>query len=158
MKALVISDSHGNISNLKHVLGFGQSIKVDAVIHCGDWNTVEAVDTVLSFRIPVYTVLGNADVREEVVEKLKAKSEKFSEDFLQFELDGRKIGVVHRFTKDVISNIGSLDIIFAGHFHSKDDRIINGVRVVRPGAIINGINFAVYETETNDVQFVKDEN
>ncbi|PIP57073.1 YfcE family phosphodiesterase, partial [Candidatus Woesebacteria bacterium CG22_combo_CG10-13_8_21_14_all_45_10] len=37
MKIVVISDSHGNIANLKHVLGFAKKIKAEAIIHCGDW-------------------------------------------------------------------------------------------------------------------------
>jgi len=49
MKILVISDSHGNLSNLKHVMGFAKKLNIDAVIHAGDWNTIESVETVLSF-------------------------------------------------------------------------------------------------------------
>ena len=156
MKILIISDSHGHISNLKHVMGFAKKLNVDAVIHCGDWNTISAIETVFSFGIPVYTVLGNADVREEVVEKLKVKSETFSEDFLKLKLGGRKIGVVHHFSKDLISSIKGLDIVFTGHFHSKDDRTISGVRVVRPGAIIKGNNFAIYDTTSGKIEFIKD--
>ena len=47
MKIIVIADSHGNIANLKHVMEFGKKIKVGAIIHCGDWDNVKAVETVL---------------------------------------------------------------------------------------------------------------
>ena len=158
MKVLIISDSHGNIANLKHVMGFAEKIKIDAVIHCGDWNTIESVDTVLSFGIPLYTVLGNADVRPEVSEKLKAKSKKFNEDFLEFELGGRNIGITHK-PSDVKEFFKGkkLDLVFTGHWHFKDERTVNGIRVVRPGAIIKGNNFAVYDTTTNRVEFVEDD-
>ena len=66
MKILVISDSHGHIANIKHVMGFGKKIGAKAVIHAGDWNTVESVETVLSFGIPLYAVMGNADIEEEM--------------------------------------------------------------------------------------------
>ena len=158
MKLLIISDSHGNIVNLKHVMGFTKKIEAGAVIHCGDWNTLESVETVLSFGIPLYTVLGNADIHKDVTQKLKVKSQKFSEDFLEPELDGRKIGITHK-PSDVKKFFGGkkLDIIFTGHWHSKDESIINGIKIVRPGAIINGNNFAVYDTTTNRVEFVEDE-
>jgi len=156
MKLLIISDSHNNIANLKHVMGFAKKFKTDAVIHCGDWNTIESIDAVLSFGIPLYTVTGNADIDPQVSEKLKAKSEKFGEDFLEFELGGRKIGVVHKI-KNLESGISNMDIIFTGHFHSKDDRIVDGVRIVRPGAIINGNNFAIYDTTTNRIEFIEEE-
>jgi len=156
MKLLIISDSHNNIANLKHVMGFAKKFKTDAVIHCGDWNTIESIDAVLSFGIPLYTVTGNADIDPQVSEKLKAKSEKFGEDFLEFELGGWKIGVVHKI-KNLESGISNMDIIFTGHFHSKDDRIVDGVRIVRPGAIINGNNFAIYDTTTNRIEFIEEE-
>lgn len=157
MKLLIISDSHGHIANLKHVMGFAKKLGVDAIIHAGDWNTIEAIDTVFSFGIPVYTVLGNADVREDVIQKLKLKSQKFSEDFLRFQIDGRKIGVVHRFSKNLVSSIEYLDVLFTGHYHSKDDRIVNGVRIVRPGAIINGNNFVIYDTVSGKIEFIEDD-
>jgi putative phosphoesterase len=157
MKVLVISDSHGHISNLKHVMGFAKKYKIDAVIHCGDWNTLESVETVLSFGIPLYTVLGNADVRVEVIEKLKAKSEKFSETFLELELEGRKIGITHK-PSDLKKHFDGkkLDIIFNGHMHSKDETEVNGTKVVRPGALINGNNFAIYDTDSGKIEFIED--
>ena len=155
MKVLVISDSHGHLANLKHVLGFGQNIKVGAVIHAGDWNTVESVETVLSFGIPLYAVMGNADIEEGMEEFLISNSKKFEPNLLQFEIDGRKISVIHN-VKNQESRIGNQDIVFSGHFHSKDETEINFVKFVRPGALINGINFVVYETATNEIEFFED--
>jgi len=158
MKILVISDSHGNVANLKHVMGFGKKIGVSAVIHVGDWNTLETIDAVLSFGIPLYTVLGNADVRPEVIRHLKVKSKKFGEEFLEVELGGRKIGVTHR-PSDIKKFFAGkkLDIIFHGHYHYKDEREIDGVKVVRPAGIVRGNNFAVYNTGTNKVEFIEDD-
>jgi uncharacterized protein len=157
MKVLIISDSHGHIANLKHVLGFAKKFGVTAIIHAGDWNTLESVETVLSFGIPVYAVAGNADVRAEVIEKLKTMGEKFSEDFLEIKLGERNIGITHKPSdnKNFFAE-RKPEIIFNGHKHSKDDRIINGIRVVRPGAVINGNNFAIYDTEKNKIEFVED--
>jgi uncharacterized protein len=158
MKILIISDSHGHIANLKHVMGFAKKYEVSAVIHCGDWNTADAVEEVLSFGIPLYTVLGNADVRPEVIKMLKTKSKMFSEEFLEFELCGKKIGITHK-----PSNLKKyfegkkLDIIFCGHIHSKDESIVAGVKIVRPGAIINGNNFAIFDTDKNKIEFITDD-
>lgn len=158
MKILVIGDSHGHIANLNHVIGFAKKYGVSGVIHCGDWNTIEAVEEVLSYGIPLYTVTGNADIRPEVIQKLKVGSQKFSETFLEFELDGRKIGITHKPSDLKKYFTGKkLDIIFCGHLHSKDESIVAGVKVVRPGAIINGNNFAIYDTKTNKVEFIKDD-
>jgi hypothetical protein len=158
MKILVISDSHGHVVNLSHVLGFASKFGISAIIHVGDWNTLESVEIVLSFKIPLYTVLGNADIDPKVVGKLKSESEKFDEDFLKLEIGGRKIGITHKPSnnKKYFSD-KKVDVIFNGHLHSKYESIKSDVKIVRPGAIIKGNNFAVYDTATNRVEFVEDE-
>ncbi|MCX6705754.1 MAG: metallophosphoesterase family protein [Candidatus Woesebacteria bacterium] len=62
MKIVVIGDSHGNIANLKLVAGFAKKIKADGLIHCGDWDNLQAVKIIYSCKIPIYGVLGNADI------------------------------------------------------------------------------------------------
>lgn len=155
MKLLVISDSHGHVANLRHVMGFGQKIKADGIIHCGDWDNVESVNTVLEYDIPLYAILGNADIDHQIEEVLKFNTKNFDPDFLKFELDGRKIGISHQ-VKAGDFKFEGLDIVFSGHFHSSDEKMIDFTKFVRPGALINGINFAVYETATNEVEFFHD--
>jgi putative phosphoesterase len=155
VKILIISDSHGNIVNLKHVLGFGQKIHAEAIIHCGDWNTLESIETVLSFGIPLYAVLGNADVREDVIQKLKTKSQKFSEEFLEFELGGRKIGVIHKI-KHLVPGIEYPGIIFFGDTHIQEEKKKDEIRFINPGALINGINFAVYDITSGKIEFINE--
>jgi hypothetical protein len=146
MKVLVLSDSHGNIANLKHVLGFAKKIGAGAVVHCGDWGTPEAVDVVLSYKIPIYGVIGNADIDESVKNRFK--------DFLEFEIDGKKIGVIHDIKK---LEAGNLDIIFFGHWQKQKETFWKGIRAINPGALENKINFVTYETKTNKVEFVNDQ-
>ncbi len=153
MKVIIISDSHGNIANIKLVLGFAKKIKADGIIHCGDWDNLVAVREVLSSNTPLYAVLGNADIHPEIKDMLKKKAKAFDEKCLEFSLGGRKIGVVHDI-KDLVLNKNKLDIVFCGHRHFKSERIINGVKVVSPGALHSiESSFAVYDTDTNGVEF-----
>ena len=158
MKLLIISDSHGNIENLKHVMGFAKKIKVGAVIHCGDWNYPISVDTVSNFNIPIYAVVGNADINPEIVRKLKLCAEKFSDNSLKFEIDKIKIGITHK-PSDIQKYFSDsdLDIIFCGHLHSQNESEFNGVKVVRPGALEISINFAVYDTVTKKIEFINEQ-
>lgn len=156
MKLLVIGDSHGNIANLKHVLGFAKHIKCGGVIHTGDWNNLKSLETVFNYNIPVYTVQGNADIDPKLIRKLKIFPKKFSEDFLKFKIDGVKIGVVHRFTKDQQLIANDCSVVFTGHYHSQKEWEIDGVKIIRPGALENGINFAVFDTKTKMVEFIND--
>ena len=153
MKILIISDSHGNIANLKAAMEIGIRAGVKAVIHCGDWDNIESIKAVLDFGIPLYTVLGNADVDSEIEEFLKFNGKGFDPYFLEVSLGGRKIGITHRVKKEDASFDG-LEIVFSGHFHSKESKVINFQKFVRPGALINGINLAIYETETDEVEFI----
>lgn len=150
MKVLVISDSHGNIANVNHAMGFGKKVNVGAVVHCGDWNNLTTVSSVLSFGIPLYTVLGNADIDPNFSSTLAGKSRKFNPLFLEFEIDGKKIGVVHK-PKDI--KVGEHDIIFHGHTHKQMESIKDGTRIVNPGALEKTINFAVYDTANGEISF-----
>lgn len=142
MKVIVISDSHGNIANLKHVMGFAKNIKAGAVIHCGDWDNVVAVETVASYKIPPYSVLGNADIDPKIAKI-------FNRTYLELKLDGRRVGVVHKVQDAVFNN---QDIIFCGHTHKQEKKD----KVVNPGALEHSINFVIYDTETNKVEFINE--
>lgn len=155
MKLLIIGDSHGNIANLKHVMGFAKHIKVKVVIHTGDWNDLKSLETVFNYNIPIYTILGNADIDPKLVRKLKMSSKKFSEDFLKFKIGGVKIGVVHRFTKDQQLMTDGCSVVFTGHYHSQKKWEVDGIKIIRPGALENGINFAVFDTKTKSAEFVR---
>lgn len=145
MKILIIGDSHGNIANLKHVLNFAIKINVGAVIHIGDWNNLKSWETVQSFNIKLYSVLGNADISPEIKNKLKEN--------LFFEIDNKKIYLVHRLIKNDLNYLKS-DITFTGHFHSQKIWDQNGIRIVRPGALENEINFVIYDTKTDKIEFI----
>lgn len=155
MKILIIGDSHDNIANIKHLMGFAKKIEAKAIVHTGDWSGKEAVGVVLDAGIPLYTVLGNADVGQGLEEFIKFNAKKFDPDFLKASLGGRKIGIIHKVKKDD-KRFESLDIVFSGHYHSKEERVVDFTKFIRPGALIRGINFAIYETVSNKVEFINE--
>lgn len=159
MKLLIISDSHGNIANLKHIVGFAEKYKVAAIIHAGDWDTSTAVEVVRLSGIPFYTVLGNADIDPELISDLRSKTKKFDENFLIIELGGRNIGITHK-PSDNKKYFGGkkLDLIVNGHYHSPYESVETPIKMIRPGATLLGINFAVYDTVKNTVEFIKEGN
>lgn len=146
MKLLIIGDSHGNVANLKHVMGYGIKIKAGAVIHTGDWSNFDNIKTVTDFGIPLYSCLGNADI-----------DPRFEfEEFLKFEIEGLpdgkagvKIGVIHNIKK-LKESKENFDVIFCGHNHKQNQK----GNIINPGALENDINFAVFDTKTKGVEFV----
>ena len=155
MKALIISDSHGNIKNLKHVVGFGKKIGVGAVIHCGDWNTLHSIEVVIDSKIPFYSVLGNADIDPGVGELLKSKGS-FDPEILFFVLNGKKIAISH-YVSRLKKEIENIDIGFYGHRHTPEKSMFKGKKLVRPGALEKNINFVVYDTNTDKIEFINEE-
>ncbi len=147
MKFIIISDSHGNIANLKHVMGFAKQINAGAIIHCGDWNTLESVETINYFGIPLYAVVGNADIADNIKNKFK--------ESLEIEIAGKKIGITHKpsgINKYFMNK--KLDIIFHGHTHRQGKTVDSGIEIVNPGALEGGINFAIYDTVTGEIEFI----
>lgn len=155
MKILIIGDSHGHIANLKHVVGFAKKYKIDAIIHAGDWDTSTAVEIVNLSKIPFYTVLGNADVDSELISDLGKKAKRFGEEYLTINIGGRNIGITHK-PSDNRKYFGEkkLDLIVNGHYHSPYESVETPIKMIRPGALIKGIYFAVYDTIKNKVEFI----
>jgi uncharacterized protein len=155
MKILIISDSHGHIANLKQVLEIGKKFGVKAVIHCGDWDNLDSFRAAQTFGIPIYSVLGNADVDSDLEDALKFECKKYDPYLLELEFEGKKIGVIHR--ADLKNEkLFEFKTVFSGHYHSKEEKTINWTKFVRPGALINGINFAIYETVSGTIEFVNE--
>lgn len=154
MKIVIISDSHGNIANLKHVLGFARKIDVGAIIHCGDWDNLRAVETVVTSGIPIYGVLGNGDIDPRITNNLELITKNFNEKFLTIEIEGRKIGVIHDVLQLDSFAAGQLDILFVGHTHKQGESVVDGVKVVNPGALEHNASFAVYDTVVNRIEFL----
>lgn len=159
MKILAVSDSHGNIVRLKHVLGFVKNSRAWAVVHCGDWGTVEAARAVGYIKVPVYAVLGNADeARARQIEKvLEEVGVSLGVDTLEVELGGKKTVVAHQPGKVAgIIESGEYDIVFHGHTHQRKDKWYGKTHVINPGALSNTKkpSFAVYDTVSDKVEFI----
>ena len=122
-------------------MGFAKTINAGAVIHTGDWYKFDNIKIVTDFGIPLYSCLGNADIDPRFTFKKK----------LKIELDGLKIGVVHNI-KSLKKDGNNLDFIFCGHNHRQEQK----GKTINPGALENGINFAVFDTKTKMVEFIHD--
>lgn len=157
MKLLIIGDSHGNIANIKHVLGFAKHIKCGAVIHTGDWNDLKSLETVFNYNIPIYTVQGNADIDPKLIRKLKIFPKRFSDHILKVKIDGVKVGIVHKLNSDQKIKLKDCSIVFTGHYHSQKEWEVDGMKIIRPGALENDINFAIFDTKTKMVEFINND-
>lgn len=61
MKVLVVSDTHGNISNVEEVLDLIKNAGIEAILHCGDYISDMQRLKKLHPEMKVYGVYGNCD-------------------------------------------------------------------------------------------------
>lgn len=158
MKILVMSDTHGNLQRLKHLVDFANQTKVSAIIHCGDWQYPESAYPIQEANMSVYAVLGNADEarQEEIETALKNANVNYEVDTLEVVWDGRKTLVAHQPGK-IQASVESEEygVVFHGHTHQRKDKFIGKTHVINPGAVHNTDNpsFAVYDTESDRAEF-----
>lgn len=156
MKVVVVSDTHGNIARLRHILGFAKEIGAEAAVHCGDWDNADIIKEAIASGIKLYTTLGNADVNSEIVELLKKNKVVFDDLFLRVEIGGKKIGISH-YKHELVKRIPEgFDIGFFGHTHRKEEAVSSGVKLINPGAIFQTDNpsFVVYDMDKSKVELI----
>lgn len=159
MKILIISDSHDNVANLEKVFAWAKDNGIEALIHAGDVCAPSVLGKVIAsgFSGPIHLIFGN--VGDPVL--LKQVAEKFPRvqyygEKGQFELDGKKIILVHeldKMTPFLESKLG--DVIIYGHTHKAEVKTEDGVLIINPGTI-GGLfavpTFAVFDTETGQAE------
>ncbi|MDN6161893.1 MAG: metallophosphoesterase [Atopostipes sp.] len=145
MKALIVSDNHGNLDSLEELIDIYQD-DVDLWLHCGD--------SELKAENPIWdtfaTVKGNTDFDY----SLASHQEK--------EFGGEKILIVHGhqqrvdFTLDKLNNLAekeNADIVFYGHTHiAKVDKVgnryfINPGSIIEPRGELQLGSYAIYEKD-----------
>ena len=119
MKRIVIlSDTHGLLR--PEVLGYLS--QADAIIHGGDINTQDIVDTLRDFA-PLYIVRGNND--KEWAENLPHS--------LTLAIEGVRFFLVHN-KRDVPPNLTDVDVVVYGHSHKYACEERDGMLWLNPGS------------------------
>ncbi len=143
MRIAVISDTHIGDRVRDFIPGFLDELgKFDVVIHCGDITTMDALQRLRNSSKSFYGVCGNMD--DSIVCSELGKSAVFS-------LADMNIGLMHGWGSP--NNLGKrvlerlryeyperkLDIVLFGHSHQIFDEIMDGVRVLNPGALSGNV-------------------
>ncbi|MCF0229884.1 MAG: metallophosphoesterase family protein [Parasporobacterium sp.] len=118
MKVVILSDTHGLLRpEVMDLLS-----EADAIIHGGDINRLDIMDTLRSFA-PLYIVRGNND-------------KEWAEDIphnISFTLGGVRFYVVHN-KKDIPKELTDADVIVFGHSHKYFREEKDGILWLNPGS------------------------
>lgn len=144
MRILILSDSHGNLRNMKKAV---ERTQPDQIIHLGDYfRDSEALKEEFPL-LPVAQVVGNCDLYD-----FGARGGK---DQLLLTLDGHRVMLCHGHRYHVKSSLLSLsyaareaeaELCLFGHTHIPHLEQTDGLTLLNPGSIGNG-DFAVVETD-----------
>ena len=162
MKIGVLSDTHDNLSNTVAVLDAYRERGIGTIIHCGDLTSPDMVPHFEGFR--VILTIGNMDHTTGAVRKRleKMRADNFVGMVYKGKLGGVPIAATHSHVDGKIMELvreGRYQWIFHGHTHEKRDEVVQGVRIVNPGAL-GGLGreartFCVVDLNAGDVEFIK---
>ena len=162
MKIGVMSDTHDNLSNTVAVLKTYRERGIDTIVHCGDLTSPEMISHFEGFRL-IFTI-GNMDHTTGTIKKRleKMREDNFAGMVFTGKLGGVFIAVTHSHVDGKIMELvreKKFKWIFHGHTHEKRDEMVQGVRIVNPGAL-GGLGreprtFCIVDLEAGDVEFIK---
>jgi uncharacterized protein len=141
----IISDTHDKHPAIEKAFAIFSDLKVDHVVHCGDWKLPESIKYVgiksKEYNIPVKAVFGNRDVlRQEMVEVNKALGapiEIGEEEIATMGLDGASICIYHGHHKPTLRKLISsqqYDVLCTGHTHKPLIETYGKTLVINPGS------------------------
>ena len=131
----IVGDTHNNLKNISKICEIFNEEKVDLVIHTGDITLPKSLKAFHQLKCRMLGVFGNNDV-EEKNDLLEASSEFkcsiYDEPFF-FELNTKKICVVHH--PELINEdlLRQADYIFHGHTHRYRNEVIHETIIFNPG-------------------------
>ncbi len=129
MKILIVSDTHGRISNFMECIR--KVSPIDMLIHCGDIEGQEEEIREIA-GCETHIVSGNNDY----FSMLPREEEFMAGKYKVFLTHGHGYGVsmgTDRIVEEALSR--GADIVIFGHTHKPLNEKINGVRVLNPGSL-----------------------
>ncbi len=153
MKILIVSDTHGNLSNVIKIMG---EIKdFDRIIHLGD-NETDAEELEALYNIPIDYVSGNCDFNS------YAPREKILTFY------GVKLLITHGHYYDVkweydtilkAARDKKVNMVLFGHTHVSMEKNMKDIALINPGSIAlprdgKGPSYGVLEVEDNGIYHI----
>lgn len=163
MLIAIISDTHDNIPNLKKVLNYCHTNKIEKIIHCGDLATIETLDLLNdNFSGEILFTFGNMDDGHISTYDFKNnhyKKTRIFPDFGHSEITRKKVAFVHypEVAKQLCES-GQYDFVFYGHTHKPWTEIINNCTMLNPGNVANQYyppTFAIWNTNDNLFRLIR---
>lgn len=132
MKIGVLSDTHDRLPTFRRAVAMFRHLKVDAIIHAGDFIAPFAAKLVAPevLDIPFHCVYGNNDGERK---GLKAVLPNIQDGPLRLTIGGKTL-VVHHFIDWLKpADIAAADVVITGHTHEVVNETRDGKLILNPG-------------------------
>jgi len=132
----ILSDSHSRVALLENFAGLMRDRGVDLLIHCGDITDIPAVRALRNFE--VHWVFGNCDWNQAALETEMRRWGHHCHGIRgEIEIGGKTLAFTHGDRQRLLGSMlldPRIDLAIHGHTHRRRDEIIDGGRVLCPGA------------------------
>ncbi|NCU41892.1 MAG: YfcE family phosphodiesterase [Candidatus Moranbacteria bacterium] len=166
MKIAFLSDIHDHTDNLRWALEEIVTMNADQIVCLGDIVSSFTARILSESSIPVFAIFGNNEGdRGAIVRTSLAEGSNLTmatREFACWEYRGKQYFLSHypELAENTLSK-GIYEAVFHGHTHKKRYEVIEGIPLINPGeiaGIATGIvSFALFDTETKEVQFFEKE-
>lgn len=161
MKLGIVSDIHDHLWNLQPAIAYLNQ-HADVLLCCGDLCSPFVMDELRKFHGAVHIIFGNNDADGFRITRKSDSRLQIWGEFLEMELDGRRIGANHfdAIAKPVAAS-GLYDLVCYGHNHRVKREGFGHTLSINPGAIMGAAfhpggwepvasTFAIYDTALAD--------
>jgi len=155
-----MSDSHDRIESTSKVIKILKEKGSEILIHCGDLSAPFMMEELAKFSGEIHCVFGNVEDRFNNPLRAEKLGIKHHGDTAILNIDSKKILINHY--PDIAKAFASTkeyDLVLYGHDHTQAKKIIGKTLLINPGGIWSRnhsrIEFALYDTKTNEVEFFK---
>ncbi|MFO0828498.1 MAG: YfcE family phosphodiesterase [Phycisphaerales bacterium] len=130
----ILSDSHGQHLRVRRAIELLRERGATAFVHLGDLGERE-LDELAG--LPVRIVFGNCDDECSLGPYARALALEVLHPAGSFEVEGKRIGMTHGHLVDELESLfaARVDYLLHGHTHQRADSVVDGVRIINPGAL-----------------------
>ena len=139
----ILSDSHGHAERTRAALAMLQQAGASEFIHCGDVEEDAVLDTLAGLH--AHVVLGNCDRAGPLVRYATRIGLDMQHPSGRISVDGKRIAFTHGDQPELLQAAIAerVDVLCHGHTHLRRDEMVQGVRVINPGALHRANPFTV---------------
>ena len=139
----ILSDSHSQVERTRRAIEVLQQAGATRFIHCGDVEIEQVLD--LFAGLPAHVTFGNCDPAGALARYAAAIDLDAQHPSGEVTVDDRRIAFTHGDNGRLVSRIleDRPDFLLHGHTHERRDDMVQGVRVINPGALHRARPFTV---------------